>query len=113
MTLKNIFKSAIITTFTTNLASAWNSWATEPNLHSDYVLIGDENNTKSIFTVLVESDRDADTDPLLIWTNGGPGCSSLSGFINEHGPFIIPPGKTAIEKNLYSWNKVANVLYIE
>lgn len=111
MTLKNILKSVLIAALSTNFASAQNSWATEPNLHSEYVWIA--NNTKSIFTVLVESDRDAETDPLLIWTNGGPGCSSLSGFINEHGPFLIPQGKSNLTKNLYSWNKVANVLYIE
>ena len=113
MTLKNIFKSAIITTFTTNLASAWNSWATEPNLHSDYVLIGDENNTKSIFTVLVESDRDSDTDPLLIWTNGGPGCSSMLAFMQEHGPYLMDVGATDFRDNKYSWNREASILYIE
>ena len=113
MILKNILKSAIIAGLTTNLASAQNSWLTEPNLHSEYVWIGEGNNSKGIFTVLVESDRDTDTDPLLIWTNGGPGCSSLSGFINEHGPYIIPQGENEPKKNLYSWNKVANVLYIE
>ncbi len=113
MTLKNILKSAIIAGLTNSFASAWNSWATEPNLHSEYVWIGDEKNPKAIFTVLVESDRDSDSDPLLIWTNGGPGCSSLSGFINEHGPYLIPQGESNLKKNLYSWNKNANVLYIE
>ena len=110
MTLKNIYRSFLVAASTTNFVFAWNSKATEPNLHSSYV---DIDGGKSIYTVLVESDRDADNDPLLVWTNGGPGCSSLSGFINEHGPFLIPPGKKEIEKNPFSWSKVANILYIE
>lgn len=49
----------------------------------------------------------------MIWFNGGPGCSSLLGFIQENGPFVINDNEYKITKNDYPWNLKANVLYIE
>ena len=45
------------------------------------------NSSRSIHYLLVESQNDSASDPLVIWTNGGPGCSSLLGFATENGPF--------------------------
>uniref|UniRef100_A0ACD5UIU4 Uncharacterized protein n=1 Tax=Avena sativa TaxID=4498 RepID=A0ACD5UIU4_AVESA len=52
--------------------------------------------------------------PLLLWLNGGPGCSSLGyGAMEELGPFrVMSDGKT-LYRNPYSWNHVANVLFLE
>lgn len=61
--------------------------------------------------VLVESEF-RETDPLVLWLNGGPGASSLMGAFTELGPFIIN-GERTIMSNPYSWNKVANVIFLE
>jgi serine carboxypeptidase-like clade 2 len=46
-----------------------------------------------------------------LWLNGGPGCSSIGGAFIEHGPF--KPSRDNLVKNNYSWNKEANILYLE
>jgi serine carboxypeptidase-like clade 2 len=54
------------------------------------------------------------TDPLLFWTNGGPGSSSIAyGFWTEHGPFRLAQNGTVVEPYEYSWNRRASVLYVE
>jgi len=60
--------------------------------------------TKAIHYILVESTSDPRTDPLVVWFNGGPGCSSMLGFMQEHGPFIIEDGENEIKKNPHPWN---------
>ena len=53
----------------------------------------DINQNKSLHYVLVTSLSDPDNDPLVIWFNGGPGCSSLLALFQEHGPYIIDDGE--------------------
>ncbi|CDP16351.1 unnamed protein product [Coffea canephora] len=52
--------------------------------------------------------------PLLLWLNGGPGCSSLAyGAFQELGPFRVGSNGKTLFKNRFAWNYVANVLFLE
>jgi serine carboxypeptidase-like clade 2 len=50
--------------------------------------------------------------------NGGPGCSSKLGFIQEIGSYFLDLNKPYnlgdnLTKNDYGWNKLSNILYID
>ena len=44
-----------------------------------------DTNGRELFYYFVESEGNPATDPVVLWLNGGPGCSSFDGFIYEHG----------------------------
>lgn len=74
----------------------------------------DVTNEKKFHYVLVEAATDPEKAPLLFWFNGGPGCSSMIGFIQEHGPCaFLKDSDHAPADNPYSWNKFANIVYLE
>ena len=81
-------------------------------IYSGYLKTDIEGN--ELFYIFTPSQSDtAATDPVLLWLNGGPGCSSLSGFLDEHGCVISELYSDKLEVNKYSWNLNANVIYIE
>ena len=68
----------------------------------------------------VDSPHREDTKPkqLLVWLNGGPGCTSLLGLIMEHGPFTVEDkkgggGGFTFLRNKYAWSEEADVIYVE
>ncbi len=74
----------------------------------------DASETKHLHYYYVEKEGpDAATAPVVIWLNGGPGCSSLDGFFYEHGPFRIDATTNTLVRFNYTWAKLANLLYIE
>lgn len=59
------------------------------------------------------SDNPQADDEILIWLNGGPGCSSLEGFLQENGPISWQYGTYRPVENPYTWNNLTNVVWIE
>jgi carboxypeptidase C (cathepsin A) len=79
--------------------------------YAGYFTVNKEHN-RNLFYWYVESQGNPATDPVIFWTNGGPGCSGIYAFAVEHGPFYINKNGKLFE-NPYSWNKRANMLYVE
>ncbi|CAL5212000.1 unnamed protein product [Lathyrus oleraceus] len=68
----------------------------------------------AFYYYFVEAHQSKETLPLLLWLNGGPGCSSLAyGAMQELGPFRVNSDGKTLHQNRYSWNYAANVLFLE
>ncbi|OEL38046.1 Serine carboxypeptidase-like 34 [Dichanthelium oligosanthes] len=73
-----------------------------------------ESHGRALFYWFFEATHDVENKPLVLWFNGGPGCSSVGyGALEELGPFLVQKGKPEISLNPYSWNKDANLLFVE
>lgn len=82
--------------------------------YSGYLNVTGLTGNKSLHYVLITSASETPTtDPLLMWFNGGPGCSSMLGLWQENGPWVIDDDTSTMYVNPYSWNNQSNVLYIE
>ncbi|XP_065875906.1 serine carboxypeptidase 1-like isoform X2 [Euphorbia lathyris] len=84
------------------------------NHYSGYVSFEEKN----LFYYFVVSERNPVKDPVVLWLNGGPGCSSFDGFVYEHGPFNFQEGQPkgsgpTLHLNPYSWSKVSNIIYLD
>ncbi|KAK8843460.1 hypothetical protein IAR55_007117 [Kwoniella newhampshirensis] len=73
----------------------------------------DISETRHLFFWFQESRRNATQDPLVLWLNGGPGCSSVTGLLFELGGCAIADKGENITYNEHSWNTVANILYLD
>ena len=83
----------------------------DKEIYSGYLKTDVEGN--ELFYVFIPSQRSPKDDPLLLWLNGGPGCSSLKGMLSENGPVLYDKESQQFKLNDYSWNKNASILYID
>ncbi|ORX38931.1 Alpha/Beta hydrolase protein [Kockovaella imperatae] len=73
----------------------------------------DISETKHLFFWFQESRNKPKEDPLVLWLNGGPGCSSTTGLMFELGGCAIADEGRNLTYNKYAWNSVANVIYLD
>ncbi|KAL5979401.1 Serine carboxypeptidase-like 45 [Asimina triloba] len=79
---------------------------------SGYIPV-DEKQQRALFYYFVEAELEPASKPLVLWLNGGPGCSSFGvGALSENGPFR-PSGDNLV-RNEYSWNKARdNLVFLQ
>ncbi|ESQ29337.1 hypothetical protein EUTSA_v10023439mg [Eutrema salsugineum] len=81
--------------------------------YAGYVTVS-EINGRALFYWFFEAMNQPNVKPLLLWLNGGPGCSSVGyGTTQEIGPFLVDNEGHTIKFNPYAWNKEANLLFLE
>ncbi len=73
----------------------------------------DVDETKHFFFWFFESRSSPSTDPLVLWLNGGPGCSSLTGLLMELGPCRVNKDGKGTTVNRDSWNNNANLIFLD
>lgn len=62
----------------------------------------------------VEAQTNASAAPVVLWLNGGPGCSSLDGYLYEHGPFHVNESNSnQLLYNPSTWTTLVSVIYLE
>ncbi|KAI0053271.1 alpha/beta-hydrolase [Auriscalpium vulgare] len=74
---------------------------------------GNANETRKLFFWFWPTTNASNKNDLTFWTNGGPGCSSLEGFLQENGPISWSWGQAQPTPNPWSWTNLSNVLWVE
>ena len=95
--------------------------------YSGYLPVGNISGSAGMLHYwLIESEGNVDSDPVVLWLNGGPGASGMIGMLTELGPFQTVPAPGAcpsptkaagstptLYHNPYSWASVASLFTIE
>ncbi|KAI5118653.1 hypothetical protein M0805_002573 [Coniferiporia weirii] len=76
-------------------------------------ITGAHNETRKLFFWFWPTNNASNGNELLFWTNGGPGCSSLEGFLQENGPISWSWGQAQPTPNMWSWTNLSHVLWVE
>ncbi|XP_027933578.1 serine carboxypeptidase-like 31 isoform X1 [Vigna unguiculata] len=81
--------------------------------YAGYVTVS-ETSGRALFYWFYEAITKPQEKPLVLWLNGGPGCSSVGyGATQEIGPFLVDTDGKSLMFNNFTWNKEANMLFLE
>ena len=89
-------------------------------MYSGYLPVGKTSGTPGhIHYWFIESQGNPSTDPVIYWTNGGPGGSGINaGLLTEMGALqlnensVKKDGNIELFENEFAWSKKANMIYV-
>ncbi|KAJ6242173.1 carboxypeptidase y [Anaeramoeba flamelloides] len=81
------------------------------NGYSGYVNVNSSVGAHMYF-IFYESEKRDTNAPVVLWLQGGPGCSDEGGMLGENGPQLLDNDGN-IYNNPYNWNKNTALLYVD
>ncbi|KAI0206706.1 serine carboxypeptidase [Astrocystis sublimbata] len=82
--------------------------------YAGYLPISDDKDDENeLFFWFFPNSEGSDAKEILLWLNGGPGCSSFEGLIQENGPFQWQYGTKSPVPNPWAWNRLINTVWVE
>ncbi|ODN02383.1 Venom serine carboxypeptidase [Orchesella cincta] len=96
--------------------SIWKELARVSNLtdvlsYSGFFTVSQEHNS-NLFFWFFPAAYDAETAPIILWLNGGPGTSSMFGLFVENGPLMIND-KGFLDYRSHPWTMTHSIIYID
>ncbi|KAI0655251.1 alpha/beta-hydrolase [Cubamyces menziesii] len=89
------------------------NWDIGPSWSGLMPISSHPNETRKLFFWFFPPGPEGSLDDLIFWTNGGPGCSSLEGLLQENGPFSWSWGQAHPTQNEFSWTNLSSILFVE
>jgi len=85
----------------------------EHQVHAGYVEIRDK--TAMFWVYYKARNGGGDDAPLILWLQGGPGCSSFTGDFYEIGPYQLVQGDAGweLDEREINWNEEYNLLFVD
>ncbi|ORX68190.1 hypothetical protein DL89DRAFT_27863 [Linderina pennispora] len=86
----------------------------DPSVQQSSGYISVSSRTKHLFYWFFESRTPSHSNtPVILWLNGGPGCSSMTGLLTGIGPCRVTSDGHSTTWNPFGWNKDAHLLFLD
>ncbi|XP_026726820.1 venom serine carboxypeptidase-like isoform X1 [Trichoplusia ni] len=79
--------------------------------YSGFLTVNETYNSNLFFWFFPVANKPLNSTPWIIWLQGGPGASSLTGLFDEIGPFTVI--NETLKRNPYSWLSNHSLLFID
>ncbi|KAH9928842.1 Alpha/Beta hydrolase protein [Fomitopsis serialis] len=89
------------------------TWDIGPSWAGLLPISNNTNETRQLFFWYFPPGPQGSLDDLILWINGGPGCSSMQGLLQEVGPISWEIGRAIPHSNEHSWTNLSSILFID
>lgn len=79
--------------------------------NAGFLTVNESWNSNIYFWLCKQSSGNWTKAPLILWLEGGPGCSSIFSLFVENGPFFVR--ETGLHQRKNAWTSHYNVLYVD